>query len=254
MNARDAERARRRRAPQFDRLEGRELLTFTLVHSANLLGPGAVAAIQNRLAVQAAAEGAAAPPATNPAESPLTTTPATTGTLTPHEAVRQSYVGRFKGSYQVGPGRTSTQSFQITSLGYGGSNQSYHLWSNLRLTVPTDPTQPVTGVAYIISWNVGTTGTQLILDLTGDPTSDVNGVPTRYTWTVDPASAGIYTSGNTGYGTGTGTLDVQFFRPGKGKGAVIEQGQLQYSINGLIDTGGGVFNDLGVLGNIPKNP
>src|SRR5438105_1085854 len=90
-----------------------------------------------------------------------------------------------------------------------GSEQGRHR------TQPRDPRQPITGVIYIICWNVGTTGTQLFLDLVGDPKTKVNGIPTHYTWKVDPASSGIYGSA-AGYGSGNGTLDIRFFRPSPG--------------------------------------
>ena len=165
---------------------------------------------------------------------------------------RESFVGRFKGDYLIGPGRTSDQKIQLSSKGYGGANQAFHLWTDLRVTVPTDPTRPPTGVIYIISWNVGTTGTQLFLDLTGDPTTEVNGIPTHYTWSVDPSSSGIYGSAG-GYGTGHGTLDIQFFRPSPGKGPGTLRGRMNFAVNGLIDTSGN-FNVIGVLGNIPGRP
>ncbi len=172
------------------------------------------------------------------------------GTLTPQEIKRQTFIGRFKGNYTIGPGRTSTQAMQLSSLGYGGSNQAFHLWTNMRLTVSTNPNTPTTGVIYIISWNVGTTGTQLFLDLTAAPHSPTfNGFPTSYTWTVDPASSGIYTNA-AGYGTGSGTLNIQFFKPSLGKSG-IQTGKMNFAINGRIDVSGN-FNVIGVLGNIPS--
>src|SRR5262249_16002406 len=125
----------------------------------------------------------------------------TMGTPTPHELRRQTFVGRFKGSYIIGPGRTSDQALQLSSKGYGGGNQARFWWTDLRITVPADPAVAVTGVIYIISRNVGTTGTQLFLDLVGDRATAVNGIPTRYTFTVDPSSSGIYANAG-GYGTG----------------------------------------------------
>ncbi len=238
------DRDRRRQAPRLETLEARELLTFTLVHNAHLATPGTLATLAAQAAAQAKAVQAAAPK--------ISPTADTTGTPTIHEIRRESFVGRFKGNYTIGAGRTSDQTLQLTSLGYGGANQAFHLWTNMRITVPTNPAVAPTGVIYIISWNVGTTGTQLFLDLTGDPKTEVNGIPTHYTWTVDPSSSGIY-AGAAGYGTGHGTLDIQFFRPSPGKTPGTLVGKMNFSVNGLIDTSGN-FNVIGVLGNIPKNP
>jgi hypothetical protein len=240
--SRDFDRQRCRRVPRLESLEGRELLTFTLIHQANITGPRTLAGLASRASALAKASGSASTPQTGD----------TTGTLTPHEVRRQSFVARFKGDYLVGPGRTTDQAAQLTSLGYGGGNQSFHWWSNMRIVLPKDPNAPVTGVIYIVSWNVGTSGTQLFLDLTGDPSSEVHGLPTHYTWTVDPASSGIY-SGAAGYGTGQGTLDIKFFPEGRAQAPASQKGQLQFSVNGLIDTSGN-FNVLGVLGNIPTRP
>jgi hypothetical protein len=243
----EANRKRRETAPRLELLEARELLTFSLVHHAKLAAPGTLATLAQRAALQAQAAGSAGigdhatPPPTVDAS----------GTPTPHEIRRESFVGRFKGNYTIGPGRTSAQSLQLSALGYGGSNQSFHLWTNMRITVPTDPSLPPTGVIYIISWNVGTTGTQLFLDLKALPGSTrVNGIPTQYTWTVDPSSSGIYAN-VAGYGTGTGTMNVQFFRPSPAKPPGTLQGQMNFAINGLIDVSGD-FNVIGVLGNKPN--
>ena len=233
------ERRKRRIALWLEHLETRELLSFTLIHHTDVAPSGTVAALAARNAAQAADTTTATPLSGDK-----------TGTLTPQEIRRQTLVARFKGNYTTGPGRTTTQALQLTSLGYGGSNQNIHLWTNMRLTVSTDPTQPTTGVIYVIPWNVGTTGTQLFLDLTAAPHSPTfNGIATQYTWTVDPASSGIYTNA-AGYGTGSGTLNIQFFKPSPGKFGV-QNGKMNFAINGLIDTSGN-FNILGVLGNIPN--
>ena len=232
----------RRRRPELERLEDRELPTFTLVHQAAMAAPGTLVVLASHAAAVARASGNANTP--RPAD--------TMGTLSPRERARQTFIGRYKGNYVIGPGRTSDQALQLSSLGYGGGNQARFWWTNMRITVPKDPSQPVTGVIYIISRNVGTTGTQLFLDLVGDRATAVNGIPSFYTFSVDPASSGIYAQGG-GYGTGAGTLHIQFFRPGPGPVPHSLKGQMNFAINGLIDTSGN-FNLLGVLGNIPKQP
>jgi hypothetical protein len=172
------------------------------------------------------------------------------GSPTPHELRRTFYVARFKGHYTVGPGRYTGYPTAISSLGYGGSNQAFHLWTNMRIAIPADPTQPIIGTIYIIPWTVGTTGTQLMLDLQGDPTSEVNGLPTRFTWNVDPSSSGLYATTN-GYGGGSGTMNVQYFPEGRGPSPATQKGELYFSITGFINVAG-ILNVTGVLGNIPN--
>lgn len=242
--SRDANRQRFRHAPFLEGLEARDLPTFTLVHHTAVLAPGELTALQQQVALQA--QSSASP------TSGSASTSSSAGVPTPHETARQTFIGRFKGSYLLGPGRYTNQAAQITSLGYGGSNGTLHMLSNMRITLPADPSAPVTGVIYMVSPNVATTGSTLILDLTGDPSSNVNGLPTRYTWTVDPASGGIFTNAG-GYGMGRGTMNIRFFPARKGPSPAIESGKLQFSINGHINTAG-VFNPIGVLGDIPKQP
>jgi hypothetical protein len=243
--SRDANRRRFLHAPFLERLEARDLPTFTLIHHAAVLAPGELTALQQQVALQAQSSASST-------SGSATSSGTSAGVPTRHEIARQTFVGRFKGSYLLGPGRFTDQAAQITSLGYGGGNRTLHMLTNMRITLPADPQAPVTGVIYIVSPNVATTGSTLILDLTGDPSSSVNGLPTRYTWTVDPASGGIFTNAG-GYGAGQGTMNIRFFPARKGPSPALESGQLQFSVNGHINTSG-VFNPIGVLGNIPKQP
>ena len=103
----------------------------------------------------------------------------------------------------------------------------------------------------IVAPSVATTGTTLVLDLTAAPSSNPGNLPTSFTWTVDPSSAGIYLNAG-GYGTGSGTLTLRYTKVVHGQG-VRATGGLHLKINGLINTGG-VFNDLGVVGDIPNRP
>ncbi len=234
MNARDVSRK-----PGLERLEGRELPTFTLIHHASL-SPATLAALEAANVakqVQANMPAPAAPPS---------------GTPTPHELTRQTFVGKFLGTYTVGNGRTSGEAQQILTLGSGTTNQSLHGQYQMRVSIPTDPTVPTSGVIALFPTNVATSGSTLILDLTADPTSLVRGLPTRYTWTVDPSSSGIYTNAG-GYGMGQGTLEIHFLNPRRGPAPATQSGKTTVVIHGLINVGG-VFNDLGVPGNRSANP
>lgn len=234
MNARDS-----RRKPSLETLEGRELPTFTLIqHTA--LSPATLLALEAANAarqVQANRPSLMIPPS---------------GTPTPHELARQTYVGKFLGSYTLGVGRTSGEARQIYTLGSGTTNQALHGQYQMRVSIPTNPTVPTTGVIALFPTNVATTGSTLILDLTADPTSLVRGLPTHYTWSVDPGSAGLYTNGG-GYGTGQGTLDIHFLNPRRGPAPATQSGKTTVVIHGLINVAG-VFNDLGVPGNRYAHP
>jgi hypothetical protein len=168
------------------------------------------------------------------------------GLPTSHEVSRQRFIGKFKGDYIIGPGRYTDQAAALSSLGYGGSNRTLHLLSNMRLVLPTDANQPSTGQIYMAGRDVATTGSALVLDLTGVAGSDFRGFPTRYTWTVDPASGGVYTSAS-----GEGTFDLTYFRSSPGPQPGMVHGQLQFTINGFVNVAG-IFHNTGLLGNLPN--
>jgi hypothetical protein len=244
------DRPRRRNVPRLERLEPRDLPTV-------LVGPDAVvpktpAAMPDpspaqikALAASTGSGGGTTTPTVAPGNGEMI------GEPTPHEVLRQLFVARFKGKYVIGSGRFTGTAEALSSLGYGGGNQALHWLSNMRIVVPTDPTQPITGTIYMNGRNIANTGNSLVLALQGDPTTAVNGFPTHYTWNVDPASGGIYSSAN-GYATGHGTLDIRFFPAQPGPVPGSRSGQLQYSIIGFINASG-ITNDLGVLGNISHN-
>lgn len=229
---------RRRRSFQLETLEPRQLLTFTLVQKAPSFSPSVLSAIQ-----------AADMGRTVQAQAVVATA---TGTPTPHELARQTYIGKFVGRYTTGPGRYTDQAGQIYTLGTGSSNQFLHGQYQMRVTIPKDPATPTTGVIALFPTNVATTGSTLILDLSADPASVVRGLPTHYTWTVSPSSGGLYTNAG-GYGTGQGTLDIHFIPGGKTTGLATAAGRTTVVIKGLINVAG-VFNDLGTPGNIPRKP
>ncbi len=229
---------RRGRELRVERLEARDLPTFTIIHHGVNFSPAVLSAIMAADAARSSRTPAPAPPGL--------------GTPTAHEFVRQSYVGKFLGTYTAGPGRFSGQSGQIYTSGSGTSTQALHGQYQMRISLPADPNASIGGVIAIFPTNVATTGSTLILELTADPASKVRGMPTHFTWSVSPSSGGAYTNAG-GYGTGAGTLDIRYLTGGHGAGSVLSAGRAAVVIRGLIDVGG-VFNDLGVPGNVPSHP
>ena len=128
----------------------------------------------------------------------------------------------------------------------GMSNQSLRVFLQMRFFVPTDPTQPTTGVASITLKNTSTTGTQLILDLTAAPQIGSSRFPSQFTWTVDPSSAGFYLNAG-GFGMGQGTLDIHYAPGGNRPANTFSAGRAFVVVNGMINTIGG-FTSVSVVG------
>jgi hypothetical protein len=174
------------------------------------------------------------------------------GVPTPHEVARQRFVAKLSGSYVVGPGRFTDQSLQSFFLATGGSNQLLRANLQMRFFVPTDPTQPTTGIAAISDKNVGSTGNTLLLDLTAAPQTGFHGLPTQFTWTVDPSSGGLWTSAG-GFGTGQGTLVIQYLPGGKLPQRATGAGRANLVFQGSINTSQ-VTLDVNAPGNRASNP
>lgn len=231
------ERAARRRAGlAVERLEARGLLSVVPIFMAR----GHLAAHD--------------PPAllTSISASDPGTLAAAAGQPTPHELARQHFVSKASGSFVTGPGRYSNQALQAYINASGGSTHSLHVDVQVRYFVPTDPTQPITGVATLIPRNVSTTGSTLILDLQAPPAAGSTALPGHFTWTVDPTSGGLYTNAG-GFGMGQGTLDVHYVAGGKRPGRVFSAGRAFLVLHGLINADG-IFSDVGGSGNSSGGP
>jgi hypothetical protein len=122
---------------------------------------------------------------------------APTGTPTPSQRRRQTFVARFVGPYSVVPGRTDTEAMQTLIQGAGTANTMLHSDIQIRLVTPKDPSLPVGGVSTIFDRNLNT-NTALGFDLAA-PQSNVDrgGRPNHIpTVTVDVnESAGTYVEG-----------------------------------------------------------
>jgi hypothetical protein len=193
-----AKRERRRFAPNWEGLEGRDLPSTTA-----LIATGSLLATSR---ATADAGGASSPG--SPISIPLLFRP---------------FVAKFQGSLVVGPPRNAGLVSQTYM--FGGGNSSAFLHGDLQLAyfTPKDSSQPVIGQAVMIVKNVSNTGNELIVDLTAVPGAvDHHGRPTRFTWTQNPASGGIFTNGD-----GSGTAQF-IYSPGRFPG----QSNLHQAISG----------------------
>jgi hypothetical protein len=140
------------------------------------------------------------------------------GILTPHEQARQRFDARFSGPLRIGPGRSSAQSASVYIRAGGTSNAFFRGIVLIGLTIPADPTAPVTGLASIFPSNESATGSNLVLDLTAPRPAD-GSPPTVLGWTVDGASGGLWANA-----VGSGTLTLRLNR--RGTAGAIFQGNI----------------------------
>jgi len=187
MNRRkDHAKARRQFTPRTERLEIREVLTAPTL----LAGP-----------IRQAPSLASALAALDPSA----------GVPTRREQHREAFSARFQGPFTTGPGRFTDQAAQTFVTGGGNSNMFLHADLQLGFFTYKNTSTPATGLAALIVKNVGNTGNELVLDLTGDPTTlDRHGRYTHFSWTVDGSSGGAFTGA-----TGQGTLRLIYMPGGK---------------------------------------
>ena len=199
------DRRRRNARPNLEPMEGRELLSGLLIAlQANVphLNAAQITSIAtNRAQVSATTTGQVSAKATTDASgvyigaagpnagANFPTSPILgVGTPTAKELAREKFHAKFSGPLSIGPGRFSDQKQIIYMRGLGGSTPNFFLHGDygLALVIPTDPTQPTTGFAFLDDKN-NNSGGVVGLDLLADPTSvDAKGRPTRLTFTADP--------------------------------------------------------------------
>lgn len=197
------DRKRRKNRLAVEPMEGRELLSGLLVALAApipQIGPARAAAIASSLAHPTSFGNASARGMTNAngvyigatgpnSSATFPTSPIlSSGTPTATELAREKFVAKFTGPSIVKPGRFSDQKQILYLRGLGGSTPNFFLRGDygLAIVIPTDPTQPTTGFAFLDDKN-NNSGGVVGLDLLADPTSfDAKGRPTRLTFTADP--------------------------------------------------------------------
>ncbi len=183
-NGSDSVRRRPRFDPLLERLEGRQILSVTpLIYFGS-------------------------PGSTPPPGAVATAAPSVVPHLpTAREQVLEKFFALFKGVYQASPARFTDQVQQFFFAASGLSSGFKHGDIEMAVYTPADPSQPVTGSAFMIVKNYGNTGNSLGVDLTADASSlDALGRPTQMTWTVNGNSGGAFADA-----TGSGTLDIKYF-------------------------------------------
>ena len=108
------------------------------------------------------------------------------GSPTAVELAREKFVAKFSGPMSIQPGRFTDQKEIIYLRGLGGSTPNFFLRGDysLAVVIPTDPTKPVTGFAFLDDKNSNSGGV-VGLDLVATA-FDAKGRPTRLTFTADP--------------------------------------------------------------------
>lgn len=220
--------SRRRVVLTLEGLEDRKLLSYYGSPSRVLLAQQAAALVD---------------PATTTASGSVTTSQfggntSDLGPPSPHEAAKQRFIAKLTGTFETAPGRYQKQPLQGVVLTSGGSNQSLHLQSQMQFFTYSDPTLPPNGQINLAAKNIGSSGNQLVLDLTAGPTLLSHGLPTHFTWTVNGASGGVWQGA-----TGQGTVDVVYRVTGqglpgylKGRANIVAQGQVVTNHGLTLDT------------------
>jgi hypothetical protein len=160
---------------------------------------------------------------------------------TPAELARERFVDRFT-RIQVGLGapNSSDQARQFLYAGSGSGNQSIAARLVMRLFTPVDPNGQVTGIAALRDRSIATSGTALVINLTGSTADlDAQGRPTRLNWTVDSNTSGGADTGAIGSGTVVITYGPNPHRP---HAPGINAGSANAVFSGLVRTNQGVTN------------
>jgi hypothetical protein len=141
------------------------------------------------------------------------------GTPSNQELARERFSAVFAGPMTIGPGRFSDQAKIIFMRGVGGSTAFLHGDYQMAIVIPTDPSAPITGEAYLEDKNNNSAG-NFGLMLTAVPGSlDRFGRPTAMTFTADPNiySGAFYTD------SATGTVTIRY---SKGAARATFQGRI----------------------------
>ena len=224
-------RRRRTPVPTLLPLEGRELMSSSAgswaATTPTLGGADVVRIAQIQAPAVAPADSSGdttgSPGGGFPAPYPSAASPLLgQGEPTKAERARQRFRAQFSGPFRTLPGRFTDQRQILYLRGIGTSTAFLHGDYDMAIVLPRDPSEPITGFAYLDDKNTNA-GATFGLNLLADPTSlDRKGRPTRLSFTSDP---NIY--GGTFFVTqSTGTVTVKY---GKDSGSALFQGRLYVS-------------------------
>jgi hypothetical protein len=174
---------------------------------------------------------------------------APTGTLTKREQKRERFVARYVGTYSVGAGRTSDESFQTFIAAAGTASTMLHSDIQILLVTPKNANLPIGGVSAIFDRNLNT-NTVLGLDMAAPQTPPyINrlGFPSLLPKvSVDVnISSGTYVEGYA-----VGTMNIQYIPSAKRTPGVISQGKAIVTIHAQIYSANVAF----ILRNANINP
>ncbi len=193
---------RKRRRPDFEGLEARELLSVAapprigptpspsfagvtpLPHISTAFGPELNLGQLRQLANGIAAGGPAPASAFATKNLGALDVPANPTNPTAAEVARQYFIAKFQGSYTIGAGRNAGQALTIHAVSrvQGGSNQFLKgkaqfilftpsatpppdVFGGTTATIPAASTSPVTGVVALLAQNYLQSGSSVIIDV-----------------------------------------------------------------------------------------
>jgi hypothetical protein len=158
--------------------------------------------------------------------------------LTRRQLRREKFTATFKGTYTIGPGRTSTEASQIFIAAAGAANTILHADIQVSIVIPKDPTAPISAVSTIFDRNINS-NTVLGLDLLAPPQNvDRGGRPNAFP-SVTPdvnLSAGSYADPY-----GQGVMTIHYVPSGKHTPGAIQQGTAIVTIHAQIYSAGTSF-------------
>jgi hypothetical protein len=250
-------RIRRGLHPVLEPFERRELLSaITDVMAASSLashggsdarGSGALASavsdagfVPSSTSVATADNQGPPPVGVNPALTP-------TGTLTRRQLRREQFKATFKGTYTIGPGRTSTEASAIFIAAAGTTNTMLHADIQVLIVTPKDPTASIGGISTIFDRNINS-NTTLGLDLLAPQQNVDGGGRSDFFSNITPdvnISSGTYVDPY-----GQGVMRIHYFPSSKHTPGVTQQGTAIVTIHAQIYSAGTSF----ILHNANINP
>ncbi len=170
-----------------------------------------------------------------------------TGTLTRRQLKREHFTAWFKGTYTIGPGRTSTEASQISITAAGNTNTILHADIQVLIITPKDPSTPIGGVSTIFDRNINSNTTLGIDMLAPQQNVDGGGRPDDFpSLTPDVnISSGTYADP-----FGQGVMTIHYLPSRKHTPGVIQQGTVIVKIHAQIYSA----DTSNILRNVSINP